>query len=91
MDEYAQLRALLDLADSVGIVIRRRPAAETPHAAGALVRLGGREMLFLDPAAAVADRIAAVAAALAGRPEVEDVFLPPEIRRHIEAAAADPG
>ena len=91
MDEYAQLRALLDLAESVGIVIRRRPADDEPHAAGALVRLGGREMLFLDPGASVADRIAVVADALAGRREIEDVFLPPEIRQHVEAAGDEPG
>jgi len=89
MDEYAQLRALLDLAESVGITVRRRPPDDQPHAAGALVRLAGRELLFLDPSAAVADRIAVVAAALAGRGEIEDVFLPPEIRRHIDDATGE--
>ncbi len=89
MDDYAQLRALLDLAESVGIAVRRRPAGEDPHAAGALVRVGDREMLFLDADSPVADRIAVVAAALAGRPEVEDVFLAPEIRGRIDRAAAE--
>ncbi len=84
MDEYAQLRALLDLAEGAGIVIRRAPAGADEHPGGALVRVAGREMLFLDPAASVADRIAVVAAALKGRSEVEEAFLPPEIRRRID-------
>jgi len=87
MDEYAQLRAMLDLAESAGIAIRRCPAGDAPaggHPGGALVRLKGREILFLDPAASVADRIAVVAAALRGRDEVENAYLPPEIRRHID-------
>ena len=86
MDEYAQLRALLDLAESAGIAIRRSPCPGDGGSAppGALVKLRGREMLFLDPGASVADRIAVVAAALRGRHAVEDVFLPPEIRRRID-------
>ena len=83
MDEYAQLRRLLDLAESAGIAIRRGPAADD-HPGGAMVSLQGREILFLDPTASVADRIAVVAAALKGRPEVEDRFLPPEVRRLID-------
>lgn len=83
MDEYAQLRMLLEVAESTGIAIRRGPADEG-HPGGALVRLGGKEMLFLDPTASVADRIAVVAAALKGRPEVADRFLPPEVRRLID-------
>lgn len=92
MDEYEQLRYLLDLAESVGIDIRRAPtavAAETPgggsdHPGGALVKLKGKEILFLDPAASVADRIAVVAAALTGRADLQDRYLPPRIRDLIE-------
>ena len=96
MDEHAQLRYLLDLAETAGIVIRRAPALPEGEVAagrggqpgGALVRLRGKEMLFLDPGASLADRIAVVAAALAGRSEIEDRFLPPEIRRRIDQAQA---
>jgi len=89
MDEHGELRALLDLAESVGIVIRRAPpgpdaSAGQAHPGGALVRLRDREMLFLDPAASVADRIAVVAAALTGRKEIDDLFIPPQVRRRIE-------
>jgi len=83
MDEYAQLRTLLDLAEAAGIAIRRAPA-DDDHPGGAMVRLGGREILFLDPAASVADRIAVAAAALKGRPDIEGRFLPPKVRRLID-------
>ena len=91
MDEYAQLRALLDLAEAAGITLRRAPAGEVPagaagHPGGALVRLAGKEILFLDPTASVADRIAVVAAALVGRNEIENTFLAPEIRQRIDDA-----
>jgi len=91
MDEHAQLRALLDLAESVGITVRRAPAGRVDdevgaHPGGALVTLRGREMLFLDPTAAVADRIAVAAAALAGREEIEGAFIPPELRELIDSA-----
>ena len=87
MDEYAQLRSLLDLAESIGLEVRRAPAggqAGAEHPGGALVRLRGREILFLDTVAAVADRIAVVAAALRGRCEIDRTYLPPEIRGLIE-------
>ena len=87
MDEYAQLRALLDLAESVSIEIRRTPAADSEgagHPGGALVKLRGREILFLDPTAAVAERIEVVASALRGRGELAEVFLPPQLRQLIE-------
>ncbi len=89
MDEYAQLRALLDLAESLGVEVRRTPSAlpgeaASGHPGGAMVKLRGKEILFLDPDAAVAERIEAAASALRGRPELEDVFLPPEIRQLID-------
>ena len=89
MDEYAQLRALLDLAESLGIEIRRVPVGLAGeggdrHPGGALVKLRGREILFLDPDAPVAERIAVAAGALAGRSDLENTYLPPEIRQLIE-------
>jgi hypothetical protein len=89
MDEHAQLQALLDLAESLGVAIRHAAGAFEPGAAGqasggALVKLYGREVLFLDATAPVAERIAAAAGALKGRKEIENVFLPPEIRQLIE-------
>jgi len=86
MDAHARLRALIDLAESLGIAIRRAPASGEgqEHPGGAVVRLKGREMVFLDPTAPPADQIAVVASALRGRRELEDRFLPPEVRQAIE-------
>ena len=94
MEPQTQLSVLLDLAEEIGIAVRRVPAAgdDPEHPGGALVRLAEREVLFLDPTAAVADQIDAVAAALrgpsaGGRAELRDRFLPPEIRQLIDGEA----
>ena len=94
MTDGARLRFLLDLAESLGVDVRRMPAGDRPEdvtrAGGDLVRLRGRDILFLDPRAAVTDRLAAVAAALAGRRELADRFLPPEIRVLLNGADDTP-
>lgn len=89
MDSYLQLRQLLELAEAVGIEVRRAPESgeSDAHPGGALVRLRGREVLFLDLSSSVGDRVAVVAAALRGRPELETMFLPPEIRQIIDGNA----
>lgn len=89
MDVHTHLEALLDLAEEMGIVIRRAPAAgeAAEHPGGALVRLQGREILFLDPTASPSEQVAVAAAALHGRPELDNRFLRPEIRRLIDEAA----
>jgi hypothetical protein len=86
MEPHIQLRVLLDLAEEVGIVIRRVPTAGdgAEHPGGALVRLKGREILFLDPTATVGDQVAVVSGALRGRQAIEDRYLPPEIRQLID-------
>lgn len=82
MDAYQQLAALLDLAEEIGLVVRAMPGQgdTLDHPGGALVRLGAQEVLFLDPEASVADRLSVAANALAGRPELDGRFLPPELR-----------
>ena len=85
MDASGQLSELLDLSEQMGITIRRAPAREDSPG-GALVRLKGQEILFLDSGASVADQVAAVAAALAGRQELADRFIRPEIRQLLDAA-----
>ncbi len=88
MDAPAKLRVLLELAESCGIGIRRAPLLgdRDEQTGGALIRLKGREILFLDPSAPPAEQIGVVAAALVDRREIQDRFLPPEIRQVIEAA-----
>lgn len=86
MDSPSKLAALIDLAEQVGIAVRRAPSAgdSAEHPGGALVRLKGKEMIFLDPTAPLGDQISVVAQALRGRKELEDRFLPPDLRQAME-------
>lgn len=87
MDAIAQLETLLDLAEEMGVTVRRVPdGGKSDHPGGALVRLRGREVLFLDPTAAVADQLAVTARALRGRPQLDQRYLPPQLRDLIEDA-----
>jgi len=88
MEPHEQLGTLIDLAEELGMVIRSAPGGDTAsHPGGAYVRFKGKEIIFLDPTAAVTDQIAVVADALRGRAELESKFLPPELREMIERAA----
>jgi hypothetical protein len=87
MESQSKLSALIEVAESCGIKIRHMPSAAAPdHPGGALVKLRGEELLFLDPSASVEDQAAAVAMALRGRGELQDRFLPPELRDAIDHA-----
>jgi len=87
VDASQQLGWLMDLADQFGVSIRRAPAGEAGgRSGGAVVRLKGKQIVFLDSSSSVADQTAVLAAALAGRPELNDRFLPPEIRELIDSA-----
>jgi hypothetical protein len=88
MEQSGQLRMLLDLAEQIGLEVRRVPGASngSEHPGGAMVKLKGREILFLDPAASPSDQLGVLAASLRGRRQVEDRFLPPEIREIIDTA-----
>lgn len=88
MDQESKLSVLLDLSESLGIDVRPGPVrGEGGHPpGGSLVKLRGKEILFLDTHTTTAARITAVAAALAGRDEIEQMFLPPEIREIIDEA-----
>ncbi|NQU75943.1 MAG: hypothetical protein HQ546_06490 [Planctomycetes bacterium] len=86
MDAHEKLQALLDLADQIGLAVRKLPYMDGDGecVGGALVCVKGREVLFLDARAAVADQLAVTAAALAGRDELENRYIPPELRDIIE-------
>lgn len=88
MNEFDKLRYLLDLAEEWGIDVRRSPAGGgTGHPGGALVRLGERELLFVDPTAGPADQLNAVVQALRGHPQANARYLPPSIRALLNDSA----
>ena len=88
MDAESKLDALISLAESLGVQVRPCPSRAGPpdRPAGALIRLKGREILFLDARSCLADKIFACASALKGRSELEDMYLSPELREVIDEA-----
>jgi hypothetical protein len=85
VDEIAVFSALADLAEEVGVAIRRAPPlGGSQHPGGALVRLKGSEVLFLDPTASTTEQIDVLADALRGRPELENRYLRPDLRELLE-------
>ncbi len=86
METERLLEALLELTRSLGIDIRYVDSCT--ERGGALVRLKGKEVLFLDTSADASDRLQAVARALSKRPELEDRFLLPEVRSALEQASS---
>ena len=86
MDDMAKLSAMLDLAEELGLAVRPMPASAQGEdtSAGAVVRLRGKEVVFLDASAAAAEQIAVLASALRGRGELQQRFLPPEIRQLLD-------
>ena len=87
MTPDAILSALLELAQNLNISVRTMPTSlGGEHAGGSLVRLRGKEIIFLDGSADTADQVAALASALKGRPDLENRFLPPELRDALDKA-----
>ncbi|HEY3243101.1 MAG TPA: hypothetical protein VGM03_07095 [Phycisphaerae bacterium] len=73
---------LIALAERVGIEVRREPLG---GAGGGLCRLKGRRVLFLDYSADLATQIEQCLSALAQVPEVDSVFVLPDLRARIDA------
>ncbi len=86
MDTETLLSMLLDLAEELGIELRHVPSLpmSSDHPGAELVRLKGREMLFINASAAPADQIDGVASVLRSRSELEDRYLPPQLREVLD-------
>lgn len=88
VDDSAKLTCLLGLARELGVEVRRmpEPSSDPARPGGSMVRLKGRPVVFVDFAASLPDQLDVMASALAGRPELQDRFLPPEIRLLLDSS-----
>ena len=77
MDSQRRFEALLRLADELGVEVRAEPLGGQ---GGNLCVLRGHSILFLDTQADAADRLDQTAAALAGLPGLDDIYLRPDVR-----------
>ena len=77
VDTQQLLEQLLDLAEHFGFEVRHVPLGGS---GGGPCRVHGKEVLFVDTQADLADQIARAAAALAQRPGLEDRYLLPQVR-----------
>lgn len=90
MDEPTKLSHLMDIAQDLGLEVRNVPGSGLPdsHPGGAVIRLKGRPVVFLDPSAALPEQIDVLAAALRKEPALEQRFIQPEIRQILDQADA---
>ena len=77
MDDQALLSALLDLAETADIEVRREFLGGE---GGGLCVLRGKRILFVDMTASLADQVARTAEALAPLRELQDSFILPQVR-----------
>ncbi len=81
MDQLAQIDHLTQIAEALGIVVRREPI---DGEGGGLCRINGRTVLFIDTLADPASRLECCLEALAGVPGIDEHYLRPELRDRID-------
>ncbi|MFH1417314.1 MAG: hypothetical protein ABII12_03400 [Planctomycetota bacterium] len=81
MDLHARLDTLLALAEEIGLTVRRESLGGD---GGGLCLLRGQRVLFVDTAADLETRYDRTLAAMASLPEIEQRYLPPEVRDDVE-------
>ncbi len=77
---------LMGVARKLGIEVRVVPLRGPTRSAGGLCRLNGKQMLLLDQKSSAIDRAGALAEALAGLDDLENVFMAPEARELVHVA-----
>lgn len=83
METHRRLETLLTLADDIGLSIRREPLGGE---GGGCCMLKGRRVLFLDTTADVEVQYEKTLFALAPLPDLEQRYIPPEIRDDLDRA-----
>ena len=86
MENESILEELLDLAEKIGMEVRR---ASLSGQGGGLCVLRGRRILVVDVGLPPTDQVAQTAGALAGLPELEEMYLKPALRETLEANRQD--
>ena len=81
MDHPARLSAILELAQRIGIEVRREPLGGN---GGGLCRLKNRRVLFVDTMADLATQCDRSIAGLARQPDIDAAYILPELRDEIE-------
>jgi hypothetical protein len=82
MDAAAQLDAIVETFERLGIEVRKE---QLGGGGGGLCRLRDRRVLFIDLDADAATQLDRSVAALAKVPEVDALYLSPELRERIDA------
>lgn len=88
MELYARLDALLTLAGEIGVEVRREPMGGE---SGGVCVMRGRRVLFVDTAADLETRYEKTLAGLARLPELQNRFLPPEVRDDLDRVIREAG
>lgn len=81
VETEALLNELLDLAEQLGLEIRR---VFLDGRGGGLCRLGDKWVLFVDQSGDMAEQLAQTAGALARRDDLENLYIRPQVREIIE-------
>ncbi len=81
MDKKELFEELKDLAKQVGFELRQVPLAGS---GGGFCRLKGHNVIFIDIDDELIEQINMIAQALSNVPEIEEIYVRPEIREIIE-------
>ena len=86
MQSQELLTALLELAESAGLEVRKEYLGGD---GGGLCILRGKRILFVDSAADSAEQIAHTAQALARLPELATMYVLPQVREELDKYKAE--
>ena len=81
MNSYDLQEQLVELVSQLGISVRR---ADLGGAGGSLVRLRGKDVLFLDTSADPDDQLQRLAPEVARLPGLDNFYIIPELREFLE-------
>ena len=81
MDSTSTFDEMIELAGRLGVVVRH---AHLGGSGGGLVRVKAGRQLFIDQDAPAMDQLEQTARALAGLPEIAEIYVRPDVREVLE-------